>query len=106
MSFDDDVERDIEAAMDRDALSWQRSSLALAAVALLLVRHIEPIASARPLLSVLLLVMAGLFAGVGEAYHRLREHAGEPTRRIMLAVSAGTMLVGVLAFVVVAIEPR
>jgi uncharacterized membrane protein YidH (DUF202 family) len=96
---DEGDEFDIEGAVDRGALAWQRTALGLAAIGSVLLYRFEPFERARPLIGFAILALALAMVLIGYAYRR-RRHGEQADHSVLLAVTIATMLAGVVAFVI------
>jgi uncharacterized membrane protein YidH (DUF202 family) len=106
-------EREPGLAAERTELAWDRSALSLFACGATIVRGLPEVtgSAGRPVPGVAVLVLAGLVWASGLPYARTRAHAtrrGQRAvirRRELLPMAAGTMFVGIAAFLIGALLP-
>ena len=98
--------RDIASAAVRDALAWQRSGLAMAVIALVLVRRLRPVERDRPGVAAAIFVLATVCIVVGLVFRLSQRRSAIPRRELVLGVTLATMVSGVIALAVVLVESR
>jgi hypothetical protein len=96
--------REIASAAAREALAWQRSGLAMAVIALVLVRRLRPIERDRPGIAAAIFVLATVCAVVGLVFRLSQRRSEIPRRELVLGVTLATMLTGVIAIAIVLVN--
>jgi uncharacterized membrane protein YidH (DUF202 family) len=89
----------VEDAGLRTNLAWVRSALAFGAVGAAMLKDFEPLGRARPVEGLIALLLGGAVVLLAVGYVIRRRRYGAATPRSLLLVAAGTLTVGVIAFV-------
>ncbi len=98
--YDDPTGDPVDEDLERTEFAWDRSALAMAAVALVLLKQILPTERAHPAVGWVVLGLAVATGLVGLGYRRHRHRQPRPSRLALKLVSGATALIGVAAFLV------
>ena len=98
--YDDPTGDPVDEDLERTEFAWDRSALAMAAVALVLLKQILPSERAHPAVGWIVLGLAAATGMVGLGYRRHRHRQPRPSRLALKLVSGATAVIGVAAFLV------
>jgi uncharacterized membrane protein YidH (DUF202 family) len=104
-SRDDPTGDPVDEDLERTEFAWDRSALAMAAVALVLLKQILPTERTHPVVGWIVLALAAATGLVGLGYRRHRRQHPRPSRLALKLVSAATAVIGVTAFFVSLVAP-
>jgi uncharacterized membrane protein YidH (DUF202 family) len=96
---------DVESALDRTDLAWDRSAIALGALGLILLKDLLPSVRSDAVVGIALLIVAGAYGIGAYAYRRHRGQRAQPSRQALAMVAAATAAVGVVGLAI-AFVPR
>jgi uncharacterized membrane protein YidH (DUF202 family) len=88
-----------DTSRERTDLAWVRSVLAIGAVGLLLLKQVLPHVHERPGLGIAIIVLIALYALAAFWYWYDRHRRDEVSRAALAALSAATVIVGIVLLV-------